>query len=42
MPASSEHCADATKLYSSGGWIDMPFCEADRDAQEIARATISQ
>jgi acyl-homoserine-lactone acylase len=39
---ASEHYADATKLYSSGGWIDMPFCEADRDAQEIGRMTITQ
>jgi acyl-homoserine-lactone acylase len=38
---ASEHYADATKLYSSGGWIDMPFCEADRDAQEIGRVTIT-
>jgi acyl-homoserine-lactone acylase len=40
-PASA-HYADATKLYSQGGWIDMPFCAADRDAQEIGRVTISQ
>jgi len=39
---ASDHYADATKLYSSGGWIDMPFCEADRDAQEIGRVTVSQ
>lgn len=39
---ASEHYADATKLYSSGGWIDMPFCEADRDAQELGRVTITQ
>jgi acyl-homoserine-lactone acylase len=39
---ASDHYADATKLYSEGGWIDMPFCEADRDAQEIHRATISE
>jgi acyl-homoserine-lactone acylase len=39
---ASDHHADATKLYSSGGWIDMPFCEADRDAQEIGRETISE
>jgi len=40
-PASA-HYADATKLYSAGGWIDMPFCEADRDAQEIGRESISE
>lgn len=38
----SDHYADATKLYSEGGWIDMPFCEAARDEQEIGRATISE
>ncbi len=40
-PASA-HYADATKLYSSGGWIDMPFCEAAQDAQEIGRETITE
>jgi acyl-homoserine-lactone acylase len=39
---ASPHYADSTKLYSQSGWIDMPFCEADRDAQEIRRETISQ
>ncbi len=39
---ASNHYADATKLYSNGGWIDMPFCAAERDAQEIGRATISE
>ena len=40
-PASA-HYADATKLYSEGGWIDMPFCEAARDEQEIGRETIHE
>ncbi len=40
-PASS-HYADATALYSDSGWIDMPFCESDRDAQEIGRESISE
>ncbi|WP_170287343.1 penicillin acylase family protein [Halioglobus maricola] len=40
-PASA-HYADATKLYSEGGWIDMPFCEAARDEQEIARESIAE
>jgi acyl-homoserine-lactone acylase len=39
---ASPHYADATKLYSRSGWIDMPFCESDRDAQEIRRETISE
>ena len=39
---ASPHYADSTKLYSQSGWIDMPFCEADRDAQEIRRETVSQ
>jgi len=29
-------------LYSNGGWIDMPFCEADRDAREIRRETVQE
>ncbi len=37
----SAHYADATRLYSESGWIDMPFCEADRDAQEIDRLTLT-
>tara|TARA_R110002110_G_scaffold3754_1_gene19501 strand:- start:22823 stop:25267 length:2445 start_codon:yes stop_codon:yes gene_type:complete len=39
---ASDHYADATGLYSESGWIDMAYCEADRDAQEIGRATISE
>lgn len=39
---ASPHYADGTRLYSEGGWIDMPFCEADRDAQEIRRESISE
>ena len=38
----SEHYSDATKLYSGSGWIDMPYCEIDRDAQEIGRMSISE
>ena len=34
---ANPHYADTTELYSSGNWIDMPFCEAARDAQEIGR-----
>ncbi|MFK7978101.1 MAG: penicillin acylase family protein [Halioglobus sp.] len=40
-PASA-HYADATELYSDGGWIDMPMCQADQDAQEIGRMTITE
>jgi len=39
---ASPHYADATRLYSEGGWIDMPFCAADRDEQEISRETIEE
>jgi acyl-homoserine-lactone acylase len=39
---ASDHYADATELYSNSGWIDMPFCEVDRDAQEIDRAVIEE
>ena len=38
----SPHYADATRLYGASGWIDMPFCEADRDAQEIDRISIEE
>ncbi len=37
---ASENYADATRLYSQGGWIDMPFCQADIEAQEVRRETI--
>lgn len=40
-PASA-HYADATQLYSEGGWIDMPMCQADQDAQEIGRMTLME
>ncbi len=39
---ASDHYADATRLYADSGWIDMPFCEADRDAQEIDRVSIEE
>jgi acyl-homoserine-lactone acylase len=39
---ASEHYADSTALYSRGGWIDMPFCEAERDAQEVRRERVQQ
>jgi acyl-homoserine-lactone acylase len=39
---ANPHYADATGLYSSGNWIDMPFCEAARDAQEIGRTTLEE
>lgn len=39
---ASDHYADATALYSQSGWIDMPFCEADRDAQELRRQSIEE
>ncbi|MGI9250350.1 MAG: penicillin acylase family protein [Pseudohongiellaceae bacterium] len=38
---ASDNYADATWLYSRGGWIDMPFCEDERDAQEVRRETVS-
>ncbi|MEH6592160.1 MAG: penicillin acylase family protein [Halioglobus sp.] len=40
-PASANY-ADATKLYSQSGWIDMPFCQADIEAQEVRRETIEE
>lgn len=39
---ASDHYADATRLYADSGWIDMPFCEADRDDQEIDRISIEE
>ena len=39
---ASDNYADATKLYSESGWIDMPFCEGDRDAQEVRRESIEE
>lgn len=39
---TSPHYADATRHYSQGGWIDMPFCEGERDAQEISRQSIEE
>jgi len=39
---ANPHYADTTELYSSGNWIDMPFCEAARDAQEIERTTLEE
>jgi acyl-homoserine-lactone acylase len=39
---ASDHYADATKLYSDSGWIDMPFCAVDIEAQEIGRMSISE
>lgn len=38
----SPHFADATQLYSESGWIDMPYCDADVDANAIERLTISE
>ena len=39
---ASPHYADATKLYSDSGWIRMPYCEGQRDEQEIGRMTLTQ
>jgi acyl-homoserine-lactone acylase len=38
----SDHYADATRLYSQGDWIDMPYCLADQEAAELRRETISE
>ncbi|MFV0275673.1 MAG: penicillin acylase family protein, partial [Parahaliea sp.] len=38
-PASA-HYADATELYSKGGWIDLPFCSHEQDTQELSRITL--
>ncbi len=39
---ASDHYDDATRLYSEGEWIDMPYCLADQEAQELRRETISE
>lgn len=38
----SPHFADSTRLYSKKGWIDLPFCAADIEEQEISRITIEE
>ncbi len=38
----SPHYADSARLYSQGEWIDMPYCEMDREAQEVRRETIEE
>ncbi|GAB3270855.1 penicillin acylase family protein [Parahaliea aestuarii] len=39
---TSDHYADSTELYSQSGWIDMPYCESDRDAQELRRESVEE
>jgi acyl-homoserine-lactone acylase len=39
---ANENYEDSTELYSQGGWVDMPFCEAARDEQEVRRETIQE
>lgn len=39
---ASDNYADSTELYSNGGWVDMPFCEAARDEQEVRRESIEE
>lgn len=39
---ASDHYADATELYSQSGWIDMPYCESDRDEQELRREHVEE
>ena len=39
---ASDNYADSTELYSNSGWVDMPFCEAARDAQEVRRESIEE
>lgn len=39
---ASPHYADGTELYSQSGWIDAPYCESERDAQELRRETIEE
>ena len=39
---ANDNYADSTELYSQSGWIDMPFCEAARDEQEIRRETVQE
>jgi len=38
---ASEHYSDMTELYSGKGWNDMPFCEADIEADKISEIAIS-
>jgi acyl-homoserine-lactone acylase len=39
---ASDNYADSTELYSNSGWVDMPFCEAARDDQEVRRESIEE
>ena len=39
---ASPHYADGTALFSEGGWIDMPFCQTDIEAQELRREIIEE
>ncbi len=39
---ASDHYADATELYANGGWIDMPYCVSDQEAQELRRESIEE
>jgi len=39
---ASDNYTDSTELYSEGDWIDMPFCEAARDEQEVRRETVQE
>ncbi len=38
----SEHFADMTRLYSAGEWIDLPFCDADIEAQVVRGETFTE
>jgi len=39
---ASDHYADATELSSRGGWIDLPFCQPDIEAQKLSRETVRE
>ena len=39
---ASPHYADSTELYSQAGWIDLPYCASDIEAQELRRETVEQ
>ncbi|MDX1733129.1 MAG: penicillin acylase family protein [Halioglobus sp.] len=39
---ASPHYADMTELYGNSGWVDAAYCQADIEAAEIGRMTISE
>ena len=39
---ASEHYADSTRLYSEGGWIDVPYCRDAVEEQSLRSISIAE